>query len=363
MKKVIAMTLICALLIPCFAATAAEPEATTAQPTIEEILNAYHERAFAARTQEETAATYSRGVNENSKTLEQETVDTLTEAGYEAYNVTADNYDSLQESLETDFSDMGLDPAYSYIVIIGGEDDQPSNSARSVGGSVIVPTPGGDEGGTGIRHTYNGVTYTMRSVTIASTADPCLQQSTRHSFFEEDDTAGHISNVLSYFAFWGIDSDYADLPLGSVYSLWQDWSATDVYTVDSESMPTMTVGTNWSLRYIQVWDDVLDRWVTSQCSSYAQTYAHVSGYVQNHTTGEVEVIDSGSKTATVYSPYYNLYSRYDRAAMGFVAGDIYRDYADVGFYFFNLNHVCINADGSPVLIHSESPRAVYPSYD
>ena len=42
------------------------------------------------------------------------TVETLNEAGYEAYNVTADNYDTLEDQLQTDFAEMGLDPNGSY---------------------------------------------------------------------------------------------------------------------------------------------------------------------------------------------------------------------------------------------------------
>ena len=71
-------------------------------PTIEEILNDYHSKAFEAQTAQEEAGTYSRSASGTGKTLEQETVEELTAAGYEAYNVTGDNFDSLEDSLQTD---------------------------------------------------------------------------------------------------------------------------------------------------------------------------------------------------------------------------------------------------------------------
>lgn len=71
-------------------------------PTIEEILNDYHSKAFEAQTAQEEAGTYSRSASGTVKTLEQETVEQLTAAGYEAYNVTGDNFDSLEDSLQTD---------------------------------------------------------------------------------------------------------------------------------------------------------------------------------------------------------------------------------------------------------------------
>lgn len=358
LKKMIAILTICAMLAPLSSAVAADN--TTVTPTIEEILNEYREKTFEAQTQEETntAATYSRRSSGSTQTLEQETVNTLTDAGYEAYNVTADNYDSLEASLKTDFSSMGLDPDSSYIMVI---DD--TASSRAIGGSDIVQDPGDLSGGSGIRHTYNGVTYTMRSVTIASNDDPSLIISSAYAILEEKDTADHVSDVLSFLFSWGIDSLCFGLPVTSAYSLWSNWSSTEVYYVLDSSKPTLMAATNWNLRYTQVWDDILGRWATTQCSSYAQTNARVTGYVYNYGIGAFDVIDSGNKTATVYSYYYNRYDRYDLAAKGFIEEVVYRDYCDVGFYFFNNNDVCINADGSPLFVHKETAKALFPYYE
>ena len=106
MKKIISLILICCMVMPMICASAADmPEA---QPTIEEILNSYHEKAFAAQTAGDAGA--STWSSRSGKTLEEETVDELTAAGYEAYNVTGENYEALEEALQTDFASMGIDP-------------------------------------------------------------------------------------------------------------------------------------------------------------------------------------------------------------------------------------------------------------
>ncbi len=87
-KKIISLMLIFAMLVPISSAVAADNP--TAQPTVEEILNGYHEKAFAARVAEENGGVSTDSSRSGSgKTLEQETVDELTAAGYETYNVTA----------------------------------------------------------------------------------------------------------------------------------------------------------------------------------------------------------------------------------------------------------------------------------
>lgn len=139
MKKVIALILVCCMVLPMFSASAVEESA--ARPTIEEILNGYHEKAFAAQTAEENggASTYSRSGSGSSQTLEQETVAELTAAGYEAYHVTGDNYEALEETLHTDFAEMGLDPNSSYVVIISGEESD--NNPNSNPNSRVIDPP------------------------------------------------------------------------------------------------------------------------------------------------------------------------------------------------------------------------------
>lgn len=141
-RKLVAFVLVFALLASLSPAVAADE--MSAPPTVEEILNEYHQKAFEAKMQGDTGNASAWSLR-GGQTLEEETVDTLTEAGYEAYNVTADNYESLQTELKTDFSDMGLDPNGSYIIVISGED--PTEPVSTGGASTynLNPLPGEDQ--------------------------------------------------------------------------------------------------------------------------------------------------------------------------------------------------------------------------
>lgn len=98
--------------IPVFAAQNEEGPVKT----VAEILNDYHAKSFEKQIaqESETARAYARSSGSAEKTLEEETVEELTAAGYEADNVTSSNYEELEASLKTDFEDLGLDPNESY---------------------------------------------------------------------------------------------------------------------------------------------------------------------------------------------------------------------------------------------------------
>lgn len=119
-KKIIAILLSCVMLVSISPVVAAEDVPAEPRPTVDEILNEYHQKSFEAAlsAQTDTARTYTNRSGEGSQTLEQETVNALTSAGYEAYNVTADNFDSLQTSLATNFEKMGMTKEGSYFIVI-----------------------------------------------------------------------------------------------------------------------------------------------------------------------------------------------------------------------------------------------------
>ena len=171
-KRMIALLLTFAMLVPFTPAVAADDNVP--RPTLEEILSEYHQKAFEAEAAEQTgrASTNSRSVGNPGKTLEQETVDTLNATGYEAYNVTSENYETLEKQLQTDFSEMGLDPDCSYIIAISGEESSAGNNARGPNPGIVPALPP-DGGGspTLFEHTYNGKTYHMRYVTVVATDD------------------------------------------------------------------------------------------------------------------------------------------------------------------------------------------------
>lgn len=348
MKKLICAILICCMVLPMFPASATEE--VTAQPTIEEILNSYHEKAFAVQTAEENggASTYSRSGSSSSQTLEQETVAELTAAGYEAYNVTGDNYDTLEESLHTDFASLGLDPDSSYVVVISGEEDENQSNPTS----LVIDQPTyedfyGDSDNT-FTYTEDGVTYTMRYVTVTATGtdSELFRRSdyimTNIDYFKEltlatlDAAIAIVTELASdkiesYIPYYGILAT-----IGEFFTDVSEILTTDV--IEELELDTMVFrsATAWTRSYIQIRNPVNGYWYTSQCSSYAISEAKFdSSYVYNPETNAPQQVGGILKRTTTYSWYYNEHAiRKSRAVAGYkIQTTMYDCTGDIQFYF------------------------------
>lgn len=364
LKKIISLLVIFAMLVPFSSAVAADEP--TLQPTIEEILNDYHKKAFEAQMQEETgAAAYARNGSSSSKTLEQETVDTLTAAGYEAYNVTADNYSSLEATLKMDFSDLGLIPGDSYIMVINGNTSQ-SFAGRAVGGSDIVQNPGDWEGGSGFNYIYNGNTYTMRQVIITSGDESCLKKETicRPSELRDwTDFAGTFFEALAYFA---IDKVTEPIPMGSILSMTAELLSNEEYILEEGDTTHLYASCVWTRKYLQVWNEEFSYWHTAQCSTYASAKAKVVvGLVYSNEIEDYEWVDTPLMSRIIYSDFYNNYDiRCIRAVHGLLQDTTYIDYAgDIGFSFYDNTGASITTDGTPLFTLKESISYLLPKYD
>ena len=334
-KKIIALTLIFAMLVPFVPAAAAEE--TAARPTVEEILSQYHQAAFEAEMNGEESAAYSPRSGSNGPTLEQQTVDTLNEAGYEAYNVTADNYDTLEEQLQTDFADMGLDPEGSYIIVIHGEEEQSPNGNARLGDLILPPhewEPGDGAGGD-FTHTYNGTTYIMRYITVTAVdnandinynkaAQIDLLQTYGDTFFTNvADTA--ISMVL--------DEIFEDLYIGTFLSIMGLSTGAD-YTVHTGTL-TFHAGASWNRRFIQVRLNSSDSWRNGSCVECVDAVACCMGLVMDRTSGHLMPNTSEPCIKTFYSnDYYDTTKQKNNAAIGYQTNVPQVDMVgDIDFYF------------------------------
>lgn len=294
--KIIAVFLICAMLIPFSSAVAADKD--TVMPTIDEILSAYHQKALQEQTNPSARSAGSR--SGSGKTLEQETVDELTAAGYEAYNVTAENYTSLEAALKTDFGDMGLDPEGSYIVVIHGEETQDNtNGARGL--DDIVQNPGDISGGTPpVSYTYNGTTYYMRYVTVTAADNNQLGMT---SYIELLD----MCDAQDIYEYLGIPVSIAALipgftMVGVVYDLFGLLPDADLPGFESMLYQG---GTNWTVTYVQVYDSLLKEWRFRYSVEYVtMRYFTTSTYYNSETNEYVQLNNSGSYP-TVYSENYH----------------------------------------------------------
>lgn len=382
MKKIIALILICCMVLPMISASAAATEEPT--PTIEEILNEYHAKAFEARAAAENggASTYARGGN--SQTLEQEAVEALTEAGYEAYNVTGDNYDSVEETLNTDLASLGLDPNSSYVVVVSYEDP----SAHSSPNARVIHPPlyddfDDDNSGAGDSIVYNGTKYTLRYVTVTASDYSDLFVSTACMLSD----VNYLSDIGSILAEYTLDiacdmlvdklfeESVELIPyVGTICTLVdmvadvQEAVSANPFTVLNPNALVMSSGTAWTRRYIQIYHENpvqnTTEWWTSQWSSYAVSRAHFdSGYYYDPVTNEPQQFTGILKDTTTYSPYYNDIQQCKyRAVLGYINQFPYSDSTGpIDFYIKNPNSQ--NSAWKEILLftHQETAADLLPS--
>lgn len=329
-KRMIALFLTLAMLVSLAPAVVADD--TVPRPTVEEILSEYHQKAFEAEAAGETAtaSTYSRS-GSTGKNLEQETVDTLNAAGYEAYNVTSENYDTLEEHLKTDFSDMGLDPNGSYIITISGEESETNTSG--IGPRMMVPVK--PDYTSTFEHTYNGTTYKMRYVTVAGQDDDLRDQTLIYTLRNSRVSIdwNDVDTAILYYA-----SDYATnpVPLASILSMLTDAFSDDNYIRLSNNSINMYARTIWDLEYIQVYNSSNDKWISSQRSEYANSSSWCIGSFVNE-DGDIVPLTGKPYPFKTYSPDYdNTTLRKDYAARGYLQGFLIPDFTDdIDFYLMD----------------------------
>ena len=300
-KRMLALFLMLAMLVPLIPAVAADD--AVPRPTVEEILNEYHEKAFEEKAAERSggASAYSRGATNSGKTLEEETVDTLNAAGYEAYNVTSANYETLEEQLQTDFADMGLDPDGSYIITISGDESSPSNNARLVPGTVPSQAPDGG-GPTFFTYTYNGKSYSMRYVTVTTAENGFL---------------GSPYFTINLLENYGVIDTWEDLeiPITIVSAIPKFSWAGDVYSLltplilNTSPRQTNTLdlqtASSWTVKYTQVYNLATGKWQKRASVEYVKmTYFMGFTYYSSEVNDYVKELFT-DRYATVYSELYN----------------------------------------------------------
>ena len=323
-KKIIAILMSCVMLVSISPAVAAED--APVKPTVEEILNDFHRKNFAAESADngDTAAAYSRSTGSGNDSLVQETVDTLNAAGYEAYHVTASNYDTLEAQLKTDFTGMGLDPNGSYIVTISGEDSTANPNSRAYGDNLITPTtdPGSEpSGGTLFLYTYEGITYNMRyvTVTLADTSMPLKQD-----FVFEVTKAENSSTWNSIFdAVFGIVLDEV---LGDYAAIAPSANSAvnkvlgKPATVQNFTGFTITGSTVWTLQYIEVYNFAESEWYPAQRSEYAISACTPLIWVYDSSQQSLTMEEGSLTSFRTYSELYN-----DLESRKRIAAECYKD--------------------------------------
>lgn len=362
LKKIIALFVIFAMLVPFSTVVAADEP--SAQPTVEEILNEYHRKSSEARLAQETGATsaYSRGASGSSKTLEEETVDQLTEAGYEAYNVTGSNYEALEESLQTDFASMGLDPSGSYILVISGDASTPQNTSR--GSDVILPPhiwddPGGGSNGDSsneFSYIYNDRSFRVRYVTVTSAENNGYGQvsvydiaNAAEGFSFSDTLKCTLATLLNNVIYATID--YATpVPLGTIASMcgveFFDFAHTDDTAFEALAMYGCS---SWSRTFTEVYVESETQWKPYLYAEYVTAYSFFTGAYYDASLQRYTQIERNERMSTTYSPnYYNTTFRIEKAIEKYLQGE------PGSFYYDRTGKVKYLIGDKVVITHDDS---------
>lgn len=331
-KKLIAMILACTMLVSISPAVAADN--ASASPTVEEILAEYHKTAFEEKRADEvgTAMAYSLRNGTDGKTLEQETVDTLNSAGYEAYNVTSANYSTLENQLQTDFSDIGLDPNGSYIIVVTGEDSA-TNDATGNNTRAVVPAP--DPGGDYFIYTYNGTTYKMRYVTVTGSDNSYYTQASYCDLLENYGDS-FLDRLLDAGITAYIDALNQYVSFGTILSILGLPDYVNRYET-STSILRYDATSQWTRSYIQVWEASRESWVYASCVEFVDMESELNGKVFDKNQNDYIDIDESQINQRVYSSNYSNYNqRKQDAVLGYtMATVIYNKVGNITYRYDN----------------------------
>lgn len=339
LKKTIALTLIFALLAPTSSAlaTASETNAMSepSSPSLEEILNEYHSKSFYAQS---TGISLCSG----EKSLEEETVETLNNAGYEAYYVTGDNYNELEELLQTDFSAMGLNNESFYIVTL----DCDSSSYDYAGGTSRSSS---------FYYTYNGVQYLMRRITITSSDNKAEMVVNRIDSINDDTLFCNLmTNTLETLLVAGIDK-LTVVPLATIALLTGGaYSTNSKIDLDTDKL-VFNTSSAWTCNIIQIYDGNAKCWRTAQYSEYVSSRARASGSIYNEATCDFDDYYGQLYSITTYSDYYkDSETRKKLAASAYESGRFYPDYiTSIKFYLGETRgSVVYTGDANLICEHS-----------
>ncbi len=318
MKRILSLLLLVSLTLtlgPQVKATTPSHDALA--PSIEGILSDFHEKSQLAEI--------SSGIEGNSRSVSsgdqliQETVDTLVDAGYEAYNVNKDTFAQVEEALSTDLNAIGLSEDYSYIVVLSGETPSNGSTRDAYGG-----TPGPS-----FNYTYNGTTYTLRYMTVTAANVPAYGMADSVNLLKSK-TQSVINNCLNTAITMYLSAVWA--PLGTVASL----TGFDIADFAPSQTATLNLNaaTNWTREFTQVQDYYGD-WVYGSSVEYAKSTYYFSGHYYDAATNAYTEVAPNSRSRTVYSDHYSDYTWRKNTAIDNLFGIATYDMVDPIKYAYN----------------------------
>lgn len=319
-KRITSLLLVVVIMVLGIPVSAADVVETTQTASVEEILSDFHIKLHAAKVAANNNAR-SASNSDNNKLLE-DTVKTLTDAGYEAYSVTGATFEAVEEALDTDLSAIGLDPNYSYIVVAEGEPLN-TNTRDALGG-----TPS-----TSFSYTYNGKTYTMRYLTVTAADDPAYGKTDEYDLLESA-FGDFVVRCLDASIQVTLDYIANPVPLGTVAGL----LGFSVGNIDTSSPMSLRLegSANWTRVFTQVLDPSDGLWIYGSCVEYVNSLLAMSGSYYKAATNRYTTIAKEIDVDTVYSDeYFDLDWRKEKGAYGAV--NYWTQYDTVGAVRFHYD--------------------------
>lgn len=321
------LTLICCTALPASATTveenteaylpdtAFESEEALAErvgemTVMDEIL-AEHQEAIWDLTVNSTGLATAKAMKSTSiSEIQENTVQALQDAGYEAYDVNPQSFEDMEDTLQTDLEDAGLSSDGSYVIIIGGEEDPTVISPQAVSSSFT--------------HKYGGTNYTLRWMTIYTSDDPKLGQSTTVNLLDST-SRNLLINVLDTALSTYISSISSGLgTVASILGL-----SVESFFPSSRTTMSLTGSSNWTVRYTQVWSPQDKRYTNGCYVEDVATISTIGGHYYSAGLNRYTPFPSNPRTYTAYSSKYNDWAwRKDYAVRGYLTSSTYKNSVD-----------------------------------
>lgn len=242
----------------------------------------------------------------------------LISAGYDVYRVNSETFSQIENQLNTNFEDIGLDSQSSYLIVLGGETNDLvtlNNNSESIESVIMGPATPGQP----FNYTYNGTTYMLRCLYVTADddeADPGYAQASTVNVLSSNSIT-LINNCLNTIVSSYISS--ISKSLGTVMSI----CGLQLFNFGTTQSSTLNLngGTNWSRTYTQVYSNYDQAWYYCSCVEYVNTLSFMSGIYYNASLNQMVAVPGSSTTATMYSSYfYDNTWRNTQACYAFVNG-------------------------------------------
>lgn len=237
--------------------------------------------------------------------IQAETVTDLNAAGYEAYDVNPQTFQTVEEKLNTDLESIGLKNDGAYIITI--------NEEFSAYPDALISDP--------FSYTYGGTTYSLRWMTIRASDDPLMGKVS-----EEDLLDSPTQQLLINCLDTAINAYLSSIkkPLGTVASI-LGLSIGD-FGPPQHVRLKFVGATNWTRRYTQVWSNYDQAWANGCFVEEMTTFSHTEGEYYDKNLNSYASLDRDEHYETDYSDYFNDWNwRQSRAVMGYLNSYIYKD--------------------------------------